>query len=153
MAPVLPWLTDGEDALDAALGRIAAAGAQGVVVVALHLRPGAREWFFTWLRRTHPTLVSRYEGLYAGRAYVPDWYARSLRRRVGPLLARHGLGSPFRPSVRPPGRGSGSVTVAQEAEGEFPAGSMPVAAAEGVPSRPAGGAGGSFGGDQQLSLL
>src|SRR3954452_8115323 len=44
LAPVLPWLTDGEDQLDAALARLAAAGASGVTVIPLHLRPGAREW-------------------------------------------------------------------------------------------------------------
>ena len=51
LAPVLPWLTDGEEHLDAALGRLAEAGASGVTVIPLHLRPGAREWFHSSLRR------------------------------------------------------------------------------------------------------
>ena len=50
LAPVLPGLTDGVADLDAALGAIAAAGATGVTVIPLHLRPGAREWFMAWLR-------------------------------------------------------------------------------------------------------
>ena len=29
----------------------------GVSGIGLHLRPGAREWFFGWLARTHPDLV------------------------------------------------------------------------------------------------
>ena len=41
LAPVLPGLTDGAAQLDAALGAIAAAGATGVTVIPLHLRPGA----------------------------------------------------------------------------------------------------------------
>ena len=40
LAPVLPGLTDGVEHLDAALGAIAAAGATGVTVIPLHLRPG-----------------------------------------------------------------------------------------------------------------
>src|SRR3954447_9574033 len=49
LAPVLPGLTDGTAELDAALGAVAAAGATGVTVIPLHLRPGAREWFMAWL--------------------------------------------------------------------------------------------------------
>ena len=41
--------------LDAALGAIAAAGATGVTVIPLHLRPGAREWFMAWLPRPTPS--------------------------------------------------------------------------------------------------
>src|SRR3954465_3016998 len=46
LAPVLPWLTDSDEHLEEAISRLAAAGATGVTVVPLHLRPGAREWFF-----------------------------------------------------------------------------------------------------------
>jgi DNA repair photolyase len=38
VAPVLPHLTDSPEALDAVLGRVAAAGATGASVLALHLR-------------------------------------------------------------------------------------------------------------------
>jgi DNA repair photolyase len=91
LAPVLPWLTDDEAALDAALARIAAAGATGASVMALHLRPGAREWFLAWLARERPELLPRYRRLYRGGAYADAEYRRRLSERVGPLLARHGL--------------------------------------------------------------
>jgi DNA repair photolyase len=91
LAPVLPGLTDGTADLDAALSAIAAAGATGVTVIPLHLRPGAREWFMAWLARERPALVPRYEQLYARRAYVPAEYRIWLARRVAPLLAAHGL--------------------------------------------------------------
>ncbi len=91
LAPVLPGLTDGVAELDAALGAIAAAGATGVTVIPLHLRPGAREWFMAWLRDAHPELVPRYEQLYARRAYVPAEYRTWLSERVAPLLKEHGL--------------------------------------------------------------
>src|SRR6195952_1533249 len=91
LAPVLPGLTDSAEHLDAALAPIAAAGATGVTVIPLHLRPGAREWFMAWLTRAHPELVPRYERLYARRAYVPAEYRSWLAHRVAPLLVKHGL--------------------------------------------------------------
>ncbi|GAB6903986.1 hypothetical protein JCM9957A_70800 [Kineosporia succinea] len=91
LAPVLPWLTDSDEHLDEAIGRLARAGATGVTVVPLHLRPGAREWFFGWLQREHPKLVRRYRELYGKGAYASPDYRRWLAGRVQPLLRRHGI--------------------------------------------------------------
>src|SRR5918997_793843 len=91
LAPVLPGLTDRQADLDAALGAIAEAGATGVTVVPLHLRPGAREWFSAWLAREHPQLVPRYRQLYRRGAVVAPEYRAWLEQRVAPLLARYGL--------------------------------------------------------------
>jgi DNA repair photolyase len=91
VAPVLPLLTDSTEALDAVLGRIAAAGATGATVLALHLRKGTREWFLGWLAQNHPRLVAPYERLYARGAYVDRRYRESLAARVAPLLRKHGL--------------------------------------------------------------
>jgi DNA repair photolyase len=129
LAPVLPWLTDSAEQLDAAIGQVAAAGASGVTVLALHLRPGAREWFFAWLQREHPELVPRYRRLYGRGAYVSKEYRRWLSDRVAPLVRRHGLERP------PAGRG-----MPGDSEGSFPAGSLP-----------GGGAAASTG--RQLTLL
>jgi DNA repair photolyase len=128
LAPVLPGLTDDEESLDAALGAIAASGATGVTVLALHLRPGAREWFLAWLGRAHPELLPRYQQLYRRGAYVPGEYRDELTRRVAPLLARHGLDRQRGGSARgvdgEPVRG-----LPGDADGEFPAGSLPAGAA------------------------
>jgi DNA repair photolyase len=91
VAPVLPLLTDSPEALDALLARIAAAGATSASVLALHLRPGTREWFLAWLEREHPQLVEPYARLYRRGAYVDPEYRRALGARVAPLLRRHGL--------------------------------------------------------------
>ncbi|MDL5157957.1 Rv2578c family radical SAM protein [Actinomycetospora termitidis] len=91
VAPVLPGLTDSDEALDALLGEIAAAGAAGASVLALHLRPGTREWFHGWLAREHPSLLDRYAELYRRGAYVQKAYRDDLARRVAVLLRRHGL--------------------------------------------------------------
>ena len=92
MMPILPHLTDSIPAIDDALARIRAAGAARVVFGALHLRPGAKQWFMQWLRERHPELVSSYLGLYPGvSAYAPKAYRSWLAKRVRPLLRVHGL--------------------------------------------------------------
>jgi DNA repair photolyase len=91
LAPVLPRLTDSAEQLESAVTQLADAGATGVTVIPLHLRPGAREWFMAWLARERPDLVPAYERLYARGSYVTRDYREWLSRRVQPLLARHGL--------------------------------------------------------------
>ncbi|MFK0291180.1 Rv2578c family radical SAM protein [Streptomyces sp. NPDC090442] len=96
MAPVLPFLSDTPEQLRATVRAVAEAGADSVTPLVLHLRPGAREWFLSWLGHHHPHLVRRYEALYAGGAYAPRWYQRRITRQVHELAAECGLG-PFRP--------------------------------------------------------
>ena len=91
VAPVLPMITDGDEQLDRLLGKIAAAGADSATVFALHLRPGAREWFWRYLETHQPELLGTYAELYRGSAYVLRSYAEDLARRVRPLLRRHRL--------------------------------------------------------------
>lgn len=101
VAPVLPYLTDSVEHLDALLGRIAAAGASGVTVFGLHLRGSTRGWFMDWLGRSRPDLVGEYQRLYRRGAYLPPEYRDMLRARVAPLVARHGLGRPARMTPAP----------------------------------------------------
>lgn len=92
LMPIMPHLTDGARELDDALARIREAGATRVVFGALHLRPGAKEWFWQWLEREHPELVPRYLGLYPGVSVsAPIGYRKMLSARVRPLLRRHRL--------------------------------------------------------------
>jgi hypothetical protein len=73
---------------------IADAGASSVAYSALHLRPGAREWYLAWIAREHPHLVGRYAELYRGGSYAPKEYRSWLAARVQPLLRAHGLDRP-----------------------------------------------------------
>jgi DNA repair photolyase len=91
MAPILPGLTDTEESIDAAVRAIAEAGAASATPIPLHLRTGAREWYLSWLRREHPSLVQRYESIYGDRAYLPAAYQRELAARVRAVAGRHGL--------------------------------------------------------------
>ncbi|WP_273732063.1 Rv2578c family radical SAM protein [Mycolicibacterium septicum] len=111
VAPVLPYLTDSVEQLDALLGRIAAAGASGVTVFGLHLRGSTRGWFMDWLGRSRPDLVGEYQRLYRRGAYLPADYRDMLRSRVRPLVTRHGLTGAPRVVV-----GAGAATTAASPE-------------------------------------
>ncbi|MGW4502860.1 intein-containing Rv2578c family radical SAM protein [Micromonospora sp. NPDC004336] len=91
MAPILPGLSDDDASIDATVAAIAAAGASSVTPLALHLRPGAREWYARWLGREFPHLVPRYRELYRSGAYAPQPYQRELTARVRIAARRHGL--------------------------------------------------------------
>ena len=91
MAPILPGLSDSDESIDATVSAIAAAGATSVTPLALHLRPGAREWYGHWLAREYPHLVPRYRELYRAGAYAPQAYQRELTARVRIAARRHGL--------------------------------------------------------------
>ena len=58
------------------------AGATFVNGIALHLRPGVKEVFMSWLSAARPDLVPRYDRLYEGRAYAPN----AERKRIGALV-------------------------------------------------------------------
>ncbi|HEY4008395.1 MAG TPA: intein-containing Rv2578c family radical SAM protein [Pseudonocardia sp.] len=118
VAPVLPLLTDSVEALDALLSRVAAAGATGATVLALHLRPGTREWFMSWLAREHTALVGPYQRLYRRGAYVDARYREALAARVRPLLRRYGLAGGAEQ------RGSPDERSAEQPAG-WPRGSLP----------------------------
>lgn len=91
LMPIMPFLTDSEEHLDGALGRIKAAGAASVSYTAMHLRPGVKEWFARWLNTHRPDLTPRYRELYGDGAYAPKEYRRWLAGRIKPLIRAHGL--------------------------------------------------------------
>jgi DNA repair photolyase len=106
MGPVLPFLTDSPGQLEQSVRQIAQARPAGVSAVVLHLRPGAREWFMSWLAENHPALVARYRQLYGSGAYAPRAYQQQIAALVADLASRFGIGhaSPAaarRPAPRP----------------------------------------------------
>ncbi|WP_329235545.1 intein-containing Rv2578c family radical SAM protein [Actinoallomurus sp. NBC_01490] len=91
MGPIVPYLTDTPRQLEAAVRRIAEAGASSVSPIVLHLRPGAREWFMRWLRECRPELIAPYERLYGRGAYAPKDYQRRISAKVAELAEKHGI--------------------------------------------------------------
>jgi DNA repair photolyase len=120
VAPVLPWLTDSLAHLERLLDTLVDAGATGVTVLPLHLRPGAREWYLGWLEREHPHLVEGYGRVYARGAYAHKGYRDWLWERVRPLLDERGLGSTAMHRARAAGADEGD----QHVEGDYPRGAF-----------------------------
>lgn len=89
--PILPWLSDTEEHLDALHRALAEAGAVDVTTGALHLRPGAREWYMQWLAREYPELVARYRRIYRGGSYASSEYRKWLGARAKEARRRHGF--------------------------------------------------------------
>lgn len=121
--PILPWLTDGDERINALHAALAEAGASYVTTGALHLRPGAREWFMQWLAREYPGLVGKYRRIYGGGSYASKEYrhwladsARAARRRHGfdkptDLMWRE-RNDPDSPLSQAPGSGQGALDAA-----------------------------------------
>jgi len=91
---VVPFLSDSPAQLDEAVRQIAEAGAKHVMPIVLHLRPGTREWFFSWLRAQHPGLVEAYVDLYGHGAYAPKAYQNRIAGQVRELAEKYGIGRP-----------------------------------------------------------
>jgi DNA repair photolyase len=103
MGPVVPFLSDSPAQLDEAVRQIAATGTRHVMPIVLHLRPGTREWFFSWLRAQHPGLVEAYLDLYGHGAYAPKAYQNRIAGQVRELAEKYGIGRPR------PGFGHGTL--------------------------------------------
>ena len=89
VAPILPGLSDGPDQLDEVVRACVDAGAISVTPLLLHLRPGVREHYLSWLAGARPDLAERYAGLYP-RAYAPARTQDELAKAVRELVAKYG---------------------------------------------------------------
>src|SRR5438132_1320889 len=79
LAPILPGLTDTRPQLAAVVGAARQARAHFVGHTTLHLGEITRDAFMRYLRACHPSLVPRYERMYAGK-YAPGPYRAMIAR-------------------------------------------------------------------------
>jgi len=89
IAPVIPGISDAEPQLEAVVRAAVEAGATSISPIMLHLRPGVREHYLTWLRRARPELADEVARRYR-TAYGPAGERRDLTERVRRLVERHG---------------------------------------------------------------
>jgi DNA repair photolyase len=129
--PILPWLSDSDEALDSLFGSLADAGATGVTAGALYLKPGTREWFMQWIAAQHPQLVGKYRGLYGSGSYASKEYRAWLAGRIRHFKALHGFSGSQGFSHRKLDDVS-HVDDPREEEAQYPAGSIPVRAGSGA---------------------
>lgn len=99
LAPILPGLSDDPALLGDVVREARAAGATGIWASVLHLRSGTREHFLEALSRDWPELLSRYERLYDGRAYLPSRDTEPVREAVRELA--RSTWRPRRPTIQP----------------------------------------------------
>jgi DNA repair photolyase len=127
IAPLLPYLTDTTEQITALVAELADAGVTGVSGIGLHLRPGAREWFFRWLGQHRPDLVEPYQRLYARGSNLPVDYRRELSARIKAISAEYGLG---RSGDEAMGARDNPVRgVPGDRDSSFPLGSLPAGSA------------------------
>ncbi len=86
IAPLMPGINDAPHQLEPLLEMAAAAGAESIGGVALHLRGEVRQIFMHWLEDQRPDLVPRYEELYRRGAYAP----REERERLVRMVSARG---------------------------------------------------------------
>lgn len=92
IAPLLPYLSDRTDDLDALIEAVAAS--RPTFVMSSFLRLSTREvkvWFFRTLQSHYPHLAEVYADLYRGSASAPDSYRSPIRQTIRELLDRYGL--------------------------------------------------------------
>jgi DNA repair photolyase len=82
VAPLMPGINDSPELVEEIVALAEEAGATFVNGIALHLRPGVKEVFMSWLSAERPDLVPHYESIYDGRAYAPP----AERKRIDALV-------------------------------------------------------------------
>ncbi|MDT4931241.1 MAG: hypothetical protein QOF92_4108 [Pseudonocardiales bacterium] len=98
MAPILPGMSDGAAQLREVVAAIDGAGGRLLGIGPLHLRPGLREHFLTWLSTHDPELHADYLRRYANTSYAPERYLEQLYSRAG--LPRRSRNPPTRRTDR-----------------------------------------------------
>lgn len=100
VAPIVPGLTDSLPHLAQVVRAAADRGAYFLGAALLHLRPGVREHFLSWLEQEFPSLSPIYQRLYTG-AYVPWRFQAAVLAQVEGLKQRYGLGEQVEPPAAP----------------------------------------------------
>ncbi|WP_420180691.1 Rv2578c family radical SAM protein [Paenarthrobacter sp. TA1.8] len=118
--PILPWLTDSDEALDSLFAELTKAGATGVTAGALYLKPGTREWYMKWLATQHPELVGKYRRLYGQGSYASKEYRVWLTGRITYFKAKYGFTGTSGFSHRNARTASGSAAATVDASAPLP---------------------------------
>ncbi len=105
IAPILPGLSDRPEQLEEVVTACVGAGATSISSVALHLRPGVREHYLSWLAGARPDLVDLYRRSYR-TAYLGAAEQKALATRVRALVEA------TRGSAAPPDSSSRGLTPA-----------------------------------------
>ena len=94
--PILPWLTDREEDLDALARATRDSGALWFASNVLYLMPTPRREFFSFLQKKFPRLVKQYEQWYARTGHAPQSYSprtdcQTRRQAAAEIRSRHAV--------------------------------------------------------------
>jgi DNA repair photolyase len=89
--PVMPFITDSPENLDAVCAAAAEAGAVSFSGHALFLKPCSKAVFLPFIEERFPHLAAKYRQIYAANAYLKPPYTDMLAERVRSVLVKHGL--------------------------------------------------------------
>ena len=99
--PIVPWLTDREEDLDALAAGARDANAEWLGARVLYLMPDAWKTFLAFLEAKFPRLVVRYREWYGRNVDAPESYRKEMAARVEKIRRRYGLSN--RPMSPQPG--------------------------------------------------
>jgi DNA repair photolyase len=91
-SPLLPGITDTQEALDGMARRAAAAGASFFAAHPLFLKPCSRPTYLSFVREHFPSLEADYAKRFATADFASSPYRRKLAEMVDKACQRHGLG-------------------------------------------------------------
>jgi DNA repair photolyase len=91
IAPILPGITDGIDALRALVAAAKEAGAVWIAGSPLRMGPATRATLLPWLIRERPDLADRYQRHYGERYWVSRQYSEALHLRLTALQKELGI--------------------------------------------------------------
>lgn len=89
--PIVPGITDAEEALDSLARAAREAGAEWFACRVLFLMPAAAKQFLPFVDAKFPKLARRYHEWYAKRAEAPESYRREISERVERLRKKYGF--------------------------------------------------------------
>jgi len=89
--PVMPFITDSEQNLEAVCMAAKEAGAMCFSAHALFLKPCSKAVFMPFIEKLFPQLIWKYRALYQENAYLRGRYPEMLAERVDAIVQRHGM--------------------------------------------------------------
>jgi DNA repair photolyase len=87
MAPIIPGWSDSPEQLEEVATACLEAGATFVTPIALHLRPGVKEHFLTFLKARRPDLHADMARRYSRSAYLPPGQQQLIADRVHAVVS------------------------------------------------------------------
>ena len=86
-APILPGISDSPAQLEALARALVEAGVERASPIVLHLRPGVKQEYLSWLAEVRPDLLERYDRIYGSRSYAPKAVQAEITERFRAAFA------------------------------------------------------------------